>query len=145
MATTPLRFKVKSDVTLPLLKIVQDRDYFVTFNGAMSLGKKMAVKKTVDEKTGEIVDAPQREAATIAPVTNLETGEHAQIICGTVFRKELADAYPENGYVGKSFKFRIAKVSGKNYNIVQISEIEIETETEDEPAPEDTPKAKPKK
>jgi len=128
-ATTPAKFvpKIKGHVTLPQLKIVAGVFYYVKFLSTMALGKDIQVPDTVDPATGEIKKAAKREPATIAQVLNLETGTPAQIVCSTVFRKEIEEQFKAGSYVGKCFMFRITKVAGKTYNLVEISEIEDPT------------------
>jgi len=122
--------KKVADVTRPLLKIKTGTEYAVLFQGPMHLGKEIEQKKTIDEKTGEIIDAPKRQPAHIANVENLVTREEVTIICSTVFRKEIDAAYPNDSYVGKAFVFSITKIDGKNYNLVSVHEVADPYESE---------------
>lgn len=114
--------KILSNVTLPLLKIVTNTDYFVRFTGDIHLGKEISGNAIVDPATGEVKS--KKEPAFVAFVDNLETCDPVQIIVSTVMRKELEEQYPSAGYVGKCFMFSLTKPSGKSYNIPQIAEIE---------------------
>ena len=117
------RFEVTRDVTLPLLKIKVGESYFVTLLAPMFLGKEIAAKATVDAATGE-VKSVARQPAYLVHALNLKTGGKVQFICSTVLRKQLDEEYPDQSYVGKSFRFSIEKIDGKNYNVPQIAEIQ---------------------
>lgn len=123
-ATAAPRFvpKIKGHVTLPLLKIAVNTNYFVRFTGDIHLGKEISGNAMVDPNTGEVKS--KKEPAYIAFVDNLETEEPVQIIVSTVMRKELMEQYPNDDYVGKCFMFSLNKPAGKSYNVPQIAEIE---------------------
>lgn len=115
-------FKKTANVTLELLKIVANTEYYVRFIGPMHIGKAVAGPTKVDAATGEV--KPGKEPAMIAFVDDLETDKERIIICSTVLRKELADAYPDDSYVGKCFGFKQTKIEGKSYNLVELWEVE---------------------
>lgn len=114
--------KVIGNVTLPLMKIVANVDYYVRFTGDIHLGKEIAGQAKVDPETGEIKG--KKEPAFVAFVDNLETENPVQIIVSTVMRKELIEQYPDSAYVGKCFMFSLTRPTGKSYNVPQIAEIE---------------------
>ncbi len=118
-----IKFKKIKAVTLRQLKLKMNVEYYIKFTGAMTLGKEIPEKATVDSKTGEVVPAAKREPAHIAFIVNLETGEPMMMVCPTVLRKELEEAYAGEGYVGKCFGFVQTKVEGKKYNLVEIWEV----------------------
>lgn len=105
--------KVKKRVTLQLFKIEKKKPYYFRMESAMAIGKAVANS--------------QMEPATVVQVTNLVTGEIGQIICPSVLKKELSDAYPDDSYVGKCFELSIHPVAGKRYSVPQITEIEDPT------------------
>lgn len=115
-------FKKTANVTLELLKIVANTEYYVRFIGPMHIGKAVAGPVKVDAATGEV--KPGKEPAMIAFVDDLETDKERIIICSTVLRKELAEAYPNDSYVGKCFGFKQTKIEGKSYNLVELWEVE---------------------
>lgn len=115
-------FKKTANVTLELLKIVANVEYYVRFIGPMHIGKAVAGPVKVDPNTGEV--KPGKEPAMIAFIDDLETDKERIIICSTVLRKELADAYPNDSYISKTFGFKQTKIEGKSYNLVELWEVE---------------------
>ena len=107
-------FKVKASVTLPIFKLAAGVQRFFTFDGPMHIGK----------DTGQVMNGKKMEPATIANVTDLETGEMGVVICATVMSKEIAENYPGETYVGKSFAVTLIRVPEKKYNLYEILEIE---------------------
>lgn len=115
-AKPKLAFKVLKNVTLPLIKMVEESPIYVKITGAMFVGKEV-------KGTGT---AAKMEPAILAHVVNLETGENAQIIIAEVIKGNLKDVYPEDSYVGKSFEFiKHSKREGKRYHDYSITEIEV--------------------
>lgn len=131
--TTAFKFKKVRNVTLPLLKLVENHAVYVRMDSAMFEGKQ------IDDK---------KEPATLINVTNLETGEECQIIAPTVLKGILTDDYPNDGYVGKSFSLVMHKVMDKadpnklKYNKFDVAEIEVVGEETAPAAAEAAPKAK---
>lgn len=117
-------FKKTANVTLELLKIVANKEYYVRFTSDMHVGKAVAgpVKVGADG-----VPLPAKAPAQIAFVDDLETDNERIIIISTVLGKELADAYPGASYIGKCFGFKQTKVEGKSYNLVELWEVEDPT------------------
>ena len=112
-----LAFKVTKNVTLPLLKMVEEEPAFVKFTSAMFVGKE--VKGSGDGK--------RMEPAVLAHCINLETGENVQIIINAVVKENLNESYPSDAYVGKCFQLvKHAKREGKRYNDFSVSEIEVD-------------------
>ncbi len=145
-------FKVKAHVTLQLLKIVEGSDYYVTLETAFKKGEAAPARKVKEEytdpETGEVktrdkVTAAQ-EPPTLCQVTNLLTGMRMQMIAGSVLHSEIEKQYPNEAYVGKSFKFKVFAIQGKRYKGVEIAEIEVETPASEGSAPEAEKPAKKK-
>lgn len=111
------KFKKIRNVTLSVLKQVKDTEYYIKITGPMHLGKEVVGKPGAN---GEI---KKKEPAHICEVVNLETGEPHILICPTVFRKELSECYPGDGYVGKCFAISFTRIDGKDYNVYTIAEI----------------------
>lgn len=145
-----IAFKVKNHVTLPLLKIEDDKQYAVTIETPFKKGEAAPARKIkedyTDPETGELKTrdtmSKVQEPPVLCQVTNLMTGERAQMIAGAVFHSEITKQYPDDGYVGKSFQFSVQKASGKRYKVPMISEVEIERTAE---TGTDTPAASSKK
>lgn len=107
-----MKFKTVKHVTLPLLKIKPNgAPVFVRFENPMFTGKK------IDDN---------KPAAILAHVIDLETGEECQIICAKLLQDQLNESYPDNKYVGKSFRITLTKVPEKRYNLVGLMEIEVD-------------------
>lgn len=135
-ATNPnaIAFKVKQHVTLPLLKIEDDKQYAVTIETPFKKGEAAPARKIKEEytdpETGEVkvreAMSKVQEPPVLCQVTNLMTGERAQMIAGAVFHSEITKQYPDDSYVGRSFAFTVQKASGKRYKVPMISEVEVE-------------------
>lgn len=110
----PENVKIVQAVTLPILKKVDDVAIYVTIQTKIILGKEMPAKE------GE----KQQEAAHLCNVINLETGEEMQMIANAVLKGSLEEKYPDESYVGKSFKILQMKVEGKRYKNYSMFEIE---------------------
>lgn len=107
--------KVKRSLVLPLL------------NRGMKPGDSLYV-----EITGEMYEGrPQKGAkanekpATLAPATNLETGEIGEIIVSAVVESTLNDMFPNQGYIGHWFEIaKGEKKAGQRYFQYTINELE---------------------
>ena len=129
-----INFTVKKNLTLPVLKMGIDKPVFIKFNEAMKIGKQIGDK----------------DAALVAVVTNLETGETLQMLVPAVMQGVLHDEYgaPHYGtaekgapvtelepriegqapdsYVDKCFMItKHEKQSGKQYHPHTVQEIEV--------------------
>ena len=111
------KFKVKKLVTVPLLKFVIDQPIYVKITSPIFLGKEV-------KGSG---DSSKMEAAHLANIINLETGEEQQIIIAKVVQGVLDEEYPNQGYVGKAFQLtKLAKGSGKRYNPYTVAELDVD-------------------
>lgn len=103
-------------VTLPTLKLIEEQTVHVTITSAMQVST-----VTQKPKAGE----QAKEPATVCNVTDLDTGDIAQMICGAALKGVLNESYPKDEYVGKSFEItKHAKAAGKRYNTYSVFEIE---------------------
>lgn len=123
-------FKVKRKITLPLIKPAIDVPVYVKIDEPIFVGKQIGDK----------------DAAILANVTDLETGESAQIIIPSVLQGILHDGFgaakfgakekggavvelvaaSSNDYVGKGFMLtKHKKASGKQYNPYSVAELEL--------------------
>lgn len=110
-------FKVKKNLTLPLLKMSLEQEYFVKFTGAPFLGKEIAAKEGSETK----------KPPMIVDIINLEDGEQMQLMLNKVLLGTLEETYPDNGFVGMDFRLvKHAKKSGKEYHTFSIGELELE-------------------
>ena len=111
------QYEVANVVTVPQLKLVDDRAEFVCFDSPMVAQEKR-------NKAGVSVDEDGNPLSiTTAKVVNLRTGEVQSIVCGAALAQNLKDAYPNNGYVGKCFRIVKASVPGKRWKSYDIREI----------------------
>lgn len=109
------QFKVKRNITLPLLKPAIDVPVYIKVTSPIFTGKAV-------QKAG---DSPM-EPAKLVNCIDLETGEEAQIIVPAVLSGIFEDEFPENAYVGKGFQItKHAKVSGKRYHPFSVAELEL--------------------
>lgn len=127
------KFKVKKNLTMPVVKLLLDKPVYIRVEEPMKIGKK------VDDKKDE---------AVLMTVVNLESGEIGQLLVPSVMQGILHDEYgapkygtekDENGvshtvevlpgthkYVGLGFAItRHPKPKGKSYNAMSIQEIEL--------------------
>lgn len=111
-----LKFKVIKRVVVPVLKLIAGTPRFFQIAEPIQTREK-------EEKNdkGEVV----KGTIDICRVTDLETGEMGEFVVGNVLRDDLNDAYPNAGYVGKSFRFLKKDVPGKRYKTYEIDEIEV--------------------
>lgn len=108
--------KIKS-ITKQLLKMENNRPYYLRIVGAMFAGKKIE---------------DQKEAATLVDVINLETGEENQIIVAAVLKGILNETYEGEAYVGKCFEIVKHRVADVKYNTFNVSEIADPNDDADE-------------
>lgn len=113
MLFDPSKYKAKA-VTLPVLSLKDGDQVGVKFDGAMFKGKQ------ITEANSKI----KKEAATLANVTKLDTGEQMQLIVSAVLKSTLEENYPDLQYVGKLFAIhRIAPKQGKTYATFGVFEL----------------------
>jgi uncharacterized OB-fold protein len=113
VVAAPSKFKMKRTkaVAVPLFKFEPNVPRYYLVDGVMFLGKKVDAKK---------------DAATLLPVTDLETGEQGQVIVGQVLRELFNESYPDGVYVGKKFEMTLRKRADKKYNTYDLYEVEGE-------------------
>lgn len=134
-APAPLKFKVKAHLTVPLLKVVDNVDYAVTFETPIVKADATPARKVFEEftnpDTGVIEkrekQVQQKEPPSTAQVTDLYTGTRKQLIVGSVMLSELQKKYKDDSYVGKSFAFKVFTLAGKQYKGIELAEVEVET------------------
>ena len=127
-------FKIKRNITLPLIKPQIDVPVYVKITAPMTIGKVVG----------------DMDAAMICNVINLETGEEAQIILPSVVQGILHDEFgaplygakakgepttmlepahadqKADAYVGLGFSItKHAKASGKKYNPYSVAELDL--------------------
>src|SRR5216684_5393072 len=114
------QFKRVKNLTLDLLKFVENQPRHVKITGAIHLGK--------DQKTDK--EGKKREPAHLAPCINLDDGAECQIIVAAVVLSVLNDEYPNEAYIGRCFEIvKKNRVEGKQYFPYGVEEIEDPTVT----------------
>lgn len=107
-------FEVAKVLTKTLFKFVVDSPLHIKIDGPMYVGKQQKGRG----------DKAKMEPATLADVTNLETGEEGQIILGAAVKSIFEENYPDNSYVGKKFRItKLEKAADKQYfpyNVVEL-------------------------
>lgn len=118
--TAPSSYKVKKKVTIPTLKFPP--------------GSRICFKITTPIKEGRALKESRAGNPTnkMGPAQVMEImspeGELRQLVVATVFRSELDDNYPDEGYVGKWFVVKKLPIAeGKRYSTFEIDEIEDPT------------------
>lgn len=146
-AAPALKFKVAKHVTLPLLKIAPEKPLYVKIVDAIFKAKPQAGSRAESAANKpEAEGSKKKQPPELAHCIDLTTGEHCQIIIGTVLGAELRETYPDNSYVGHSFQIIQHKVQGKDYATYSITEIEVEEEQkENAEVQKEQPTAKPTK
>lgn len=113
------QFKVKKNLTPPLLKFSEGETRYIKVTSKVYIGKEMSTK------AGEV----KREPAHIVDCVNLETGEQSQIIVSAIVMSVWKDEYPNDAYVNKSFAItKEGRVPGKQYMRFRVEELEIPEE-----------------
>lgn len=116
----PSKVKVVKQVTVPTLSPQPNEPIYVTFLGAIFLGKQIDQKK----KDGE--EVVNEKPADLALVRNLSTDAEQHLIVSAVVKGNLDETYPKDSYVGKSFRIeKLAKRAGKRYFDYAVAEIEV--------------------
>jgi len=105
-----MAFVHKRLVTVPTLSLKDNEPKFLRIDAPMYTGKQIEEGK---------------EPATLANVTDLDTGEQSTLIVNTVLHGILDEEYPNGAYVGLLFSIeRLPKRQGKAYNGFKVFEIE---------------------
>jgi hypothetical protein len=122
-----VQYRVKNQVTRTVLRQVEKEPFFVTFENAAFQSQPLP-----NPKGGRPMQPPM-----VCHVYNLATKQRQLLIMNTVLLGNLIQAYPADGYVGKSFAIRgetPAKGSSEEksyrvYDILEIDPIEPSLET----------------
>jgi hypothetical protein len=110
-------FKRVRNLTLDVLKFVENEPRYVKITGPIFIGKEQKAKAGDDDK--------KREPAHLAHCVNLEDGAECQIIVSAVVLSVMMDEYPNDGYVGKCFAItKKSRTPGKQYFPYGVEEIE---------------------
>lgn len=130
--TAARQFKRKRSITLTTLKFVVDQPLFVKITGKLHEGKTRVGRNGEVKKDS---DGNPRKPPTLIEIVDLTTGEQCQLIAAEVIKSELAEAYPNDGYVGRGFEMcKQKRKEGKQYDPYSIIEIELPDEYKDAPA-----------
>ena len=114
----PAGFRIKRHITLPSLVLkVPGVVRVLRFDEPMHISK-------VEGKV--LADGTREKPATVAKVTDLETGELFILLVPSVVQKNLGQEYPEDGYVGLSFAVcnRGKRNASQRYFDFDVAEVE---------------------
>lgn len=112
-------FRVVKHVTRPLLKITDNKQYYIMFENPLKQAEQVKNPKTGAD--GNVVPPP-----FIIDVLNLEDGISMQMVANEVLKSELEKQYPDATYVGKYFEIvKNTRAEGKRYNTFGITELEL--------------------
>lgn len=105
------KFKSVKKVTgIPFHKIEIGKPSFLRFTSPITLG------------------VMKKKPAEFANVDNLESGEVMKLLLGKVLSRQLLEAYPEDGFIGKCFRIEKGEAVEGNenkYYPYEIEEIEV--------------------
>lgn len=117
----PEGFKVKRQVTVPTLSMKENKDGALPPPRFLQFMEAMHESTYVDPDPKKVKEKP----ATIAGVTDIETGEIYQFLVPAVVESQLTRDYPDDGYVGKVFRIAcLGKRPGKRYRDFSIFEVD---------------------
>lgn len=116
----PEGYKAKRLVTVPTLSLKEGKDGSLPTR-ILQFNEAMRVSTYVDPDPKKTKEKP----ATIAGVTDVESGEVYQLLVPSVVEANLTRDYPNDGYVGMIFRIQcLGKRAGKRYRDFSIMEIE---------------------
>ena len=115
-----MSYKVKKLLTRPTISLKKlDAECYIKIESAMHEGQEMKADKSAKEP---------KKPAIVMDVINLETGEAAQVVVGTMIKSTLEAEYAEDTYVGLCFHIKNTGKKdipgGGSYNKFLIEEIE---------------------
>lgn len=113
------RFETAKILTLPVLQLTVDKEYFINILEPMFKGKQMLDKATGKPKINAQSGKPEEPVDLLNirhydPETGTET--EAQIVVPTVLRGVLNESYADNAYVGKWFSITKLPIKGSGTN-----------------------------
>jgi len=129
-----IKYNVVKVVSAPKFELPIDKEMFIKFLGNLHIVQ----KPEVVDKNGKVTEPASEYPAAL--VIDLENGVTGELGLTHVLNGVITENYPNNSFVGKTFRVLKSKVEGKRYFSYAFDEIEIE---ESEPAlVEETPKKK---
>lgn len=102
----------EKNVTLPILKKIDNEPFYVKISGAIFQGKPI-------KQNGETPKNP----ANLVPVINLDTGEEMLVVINKVLGSIFEENYPDNEYISKCFEIEQYQVENKEYKSFKVVEI----------------------
>lgn len=114
--------KVKSVLTLPLLKMKEGQPCYIRFTAPIFLGKAIAEELAKPE-------AERKPPPYMANVVDMTTGELVQIMLGKVLKGIIEENCENQTYVGRGFAIVQMETKrgrgGNNYHTYRVEEIEV--------------------
>lgn len=110
-------------VNLPTLK--HDTNETVAIRIDMPIREEVNYIKELVTVNGEKQEITKENVINVVRVTELNSMQPFEYVCNAMTADNLRSAYPEHGYVGKSFAIqKLGVVAGKRYKETKIIEIE---------------------
>lgn len=132
-----LNFEIVGHVTRPHLKLETGKEYFVKFESAMREAEESTPTRSRSKRSADGAPVAARTMAppVLADVIDLTSNRPVTIIINAVMESELDKKYPEDKYVGKSFRIVANQLQGKKYKTFDLAEIRLKSDTAQAPAP----------
>ena len=122
-------FNIVREVAVPVLQFRKDSTIYFRPTMAIFKGKAIETERKVRGKdetatTREIPDILRGELITPNSVRD-DSYTTFDLVCGTVLRKELQDAYEDDSYVERIFRITKSAREGKNYMNYAVAEVQL--------------------
>jgi hypothetical protein len=125
-------FEIVGHVTLPHIKLNFDGSAnFIKIVGPIEPGKELEAVRQRKAKEGS--PAETMNPPDLCEIIELRSGQLGNMIVNAVIKSNLEEKYPEQGYVGRSFKIsQISTVSkgSRSYRTFEILEIKLKVAAE---------------
>jgi hypothetical protein len=121
-------FEVVSHVTRPVIQLGPEPS-FVRIDGTIYEAEKQSVSRKRKNADGSPATIAQKfqTPPELMDVFDLVRNRPGQIVVNEVLGSELRRKYPEDGYVGKSFRLIKTKLPGRDYATFEIAEVRLKT------------------
>lgn len=119
MAIKP-KFAVRGAVSVPDMVLENEVTAYLVMKGAFTESR-----PTVDPKTGEEKAGPTK--ARILDIGAGLPGELKSLLCPTMLRNQLEEAFPDHEYIGRAFAVTMhAPAKGKRYRLCEVLELDVD-------------------
>ena len=121
-----LAFEIVQHVTRPVMQLSADPS-FIRVDGPIYEADKQTVsrRKKNPDGTPAAVNSKFAGPPELLPVTDLIRNRPAVVVVNEVLGSELRRTYPDDTYVGKSFRIIKNMLQGKGYATFEIAEVRL--------------------